>query len=250
MKKVLIFSVLTVLSFHYSCEKAKVRTSKESNTNKEVLEKSINQSELKSKITVSTSTDLITDVFYKMGVSGIEVKGSNDQLMYSFNTLKTFGISGKDIDLAEYPITFDGTELFFNNKTDIKVSLQDGKPYIRTSDYQGIYKDLKDDQVSLEIEVLILFMNEITTSNEIKKTFDDTAAEYDQLYTAISGGGGCSFWNTYYVFSAGASSAVAQNGLPSEIAHYGMSNCSSIGGVDTSCVFDNHLCVSTQAFCC
>jgi hypothetical protein len=53
------------------------------------------------------------------------------------------------------------------------------------------------------------------------------------------------------------SRSVAEANLTQEIDEYtngfntlDLSDCIAFGGVDTSCLWDNHACVSSQAFCC
>lgn len=256
MKNLMLSSLMVIASMMFSCEKEEVKTNEESSKDvthsptdysKEKKDQSL--SELEDEITVLNTTHLVSNIFFQMGVTQINVEESNQGLVYSFEAEKTFGLGGEDFDLSNRTITFNGSELFMDNIENTKVSIVDGVPHVSTLDYEGPFENLNGEQVTANIQLLMLFLNEITTPSELKNTFEEALSEYEEINSAIAGGG-CGFWNTYYVYSVGASQAVAQAGLPGEIASYDLGGCSTIGDVDTSCLVDNHFCASTQAFCC
>ena len=256
MKKVMMSSLFIAAAVLFSCEKEEVKTNVESskdvtsNSTDFGQEKMVQSlSELQDKNTVLNTTDRVSDIFFQMGVSQIYVEESSQGIIYSFEANKSFGIGGEDVDLSNKTITFNGTELFMESNENTKVSIIDGAPHISTPDYEGPFENINGEQVTANIQILMLFLHEITTTSEFKNTFEDALSEYEEINSAMAGGG-CGFWNTYYVYSVGASQSVAQAGLPGEIASADVGGCSTIGGVDTSCLVDNHFCASTQAFCC
>ena len=61
----------------------------------------------------------------------------------------------------------------------------------------------------------------------------------------------CSYWDTYTAVTGGRSKSVAEANLASLVAGAdSLSDCTKLGGVDTSCIWGNHLCISSQSFCC
>lgn len=62
----------------------------------------------------------------------------------------------------------------------------------------------------------------------------------------------CSFWDTYYSVSGGATRSASEESLTQSIEEDAAESqgCTKIGGADTSCLTDNHGCVSTQTYCC
>ena len=88
-------------------------------------------------------------------------------------------------------------------------------------------------------------MKEIVTGKEYKHN-----AEKEIFKNSSNRTQGCSFWNTYYVYSTGGSRSASASAITVEVEGHAelLSDCSAIGEPDTSCFWDNHFCVTTQAF--
>lgn len=203
--------------------------------------------QLEEKITIAKTTSKISQLFLNMGVVEVIVSDRGNLIEYSFTTKKTFGINGEGTDFKNYKIILIDGMITISSNSNVKLTIFENQPYIITPTYKGFLKsgeyiDNKD------FNLLYLFMNELITP-ETNKT--------DAGSSIGNAGGGCSFGNTHYVYATGGSASVAEANLPGEIAHYtngfntlDLSKCNKFGGVDTSCVWGNHLCLSTQAFCC
>ena len=203
--------------------------------------------QLEEKSTIAKTTSKISQLFLNMGVIEVGVTNKEKMIEYSFSTKKLFGINGEGTDFKNYKITLNNGMISISSNPNIKLTILENQPYIVTPTYKGFLKSgaYIDDK---DFNLLYLFMNELITP-ETSKT--------DASGIGSGSGGGCSFGNTHYVYATGGSASVAEANLPGEIAHYtsgfntlDVSGCTMFGGVDTSCVWGNHLCISTQAFCC
>lgn len=203
--------------------------------------------QLEEKITIAKTTSKISQLFLNMGVIEIKVNNLEEMIEYSFTTSKMFGINGEGTDYKNYKITLNEGMISISSNSNIKLTIIENKPYIITPSYEGFLNSgeyINDKNFNL----LYLFMNELITPETIKTD----SSNIDSIYSR-----GCAFGNTKYVFSTAFSASVAEANLPDEIAHYtsgfntlDLSGCRKFGGVDTSCVWGNHMCISTQAFCC
>ncbi|MCO6175206.1 hypothetical protein NHF50_09115 [Flavobacterium sp. NRK F10] len=245
IKTSIIILFLTVL--FSSCTQENSNDVKMSKSNVKLYKR--DSYELDEKLTLEKSTSKVTDLFLNMGVVEINVNHSDSSIIYDFNTEKGFGVNQEFVDLKDYTITLSEGAISINSNPDIKLTILDDQPYILSSFYTG-FVESEDFFNIKEFNILLFFMNEMITPEEIKT---------DAKLPASGGGisGGCSFWNTYYIYATGGSRSVAEANLPAEIAHYtsgfntlDLSGCSAFGGVDTSCLWENHACVASQAFCC
>jgi len=246
MKKI-IFGLIATFSFLYllSCSTDN-DIEKENNINNSLTFKTTNY-QLKEKITIEKTTSKVSQLFLNMGVVEVKVSERENLTEYGFTTKKMFGINGEGTDFKDYKITLYDGMISISSNSNIKLTILENKPYIITPSYEGFLNSGKyiDDK---NFNLLYLFMTELITPESSKTD----ASNINSVYSR-----GCSFGNTKYVYSTGFSRSVALENLPDEIAHYtngfnslDLSGCSMFGGVDTSCVWGNHMCVSTQAFCC
>ena len=201
---------------------------------------------LREQIVVTETTTFVSEVFFNMGVTRVEVTRNNDLTKFSAITEKTFGLKGQNVDLAEYPVVLEGEFLMLNNSNStMKLSISEDRPYIESSSYTGFVKDEHFD--SLEFNVILFFMREITLN------FDNKINSEQAITTTNSQG--CSFWDTYYVYGTGGNRSVALANLNDEVSaetFFGgaMLGCRKIGGINSSCLWGDHSCIATQAFCC
>lgn len=204
--------------------------------------------ELESRIALNNSTTNVSELFLNMGVTAITVTESPNSKLYEFRTEKLFALNGNWIDINEYPILFkDGMISLANNST-LNLTIYNNQPYIVSDNYTGAL-DNNSKLNNIELSLLQLFMNEMIIENSEKI---DANFIYEQNSLRSSG---CGFWDTYYVYGTGGSSSVAQANLQDSIAEDtgiggDVEGCRAFGGVDTSCLWGNHACVSTQAYCC
>ncbi|SHE38185.1 hypothetical protein SAMN05444278_101438 [Psychroflexus salarius] len=206
--------------------------------------------ELTKKNNIHKTTNVISILLFKLGVEKIIVdKTNNDLIRYNFKTFKSFITKGEFIDLSNYTIILESGTLYLESEPNYKISLNNGEIYLRTSpDSELIKQNNISDNIS--IRILKSFLIEMTASNEVKMNFQN---HIDNIVTEKRVG--CSFWDTYVVFSGvmpSSSHSLAEANLQDEIAAYAseLSGCRKVGGVDTSCVSGNHACWSTQNYCC
>jgi hypothetical protein len=234
MKKILklTLGILTTLTIVFSCSN---ETDLMNNPITENLE-------LNQKIQLNNTTTMVSNNFLNMGITEVVVENKSKIVLYKVKTQKTFYLNGENIDLSTYNIVVENNFISIKNDNSFKLSVYQNKPYVVSGSYSGFPKS--DFYSNKNFNILLFFMKEIITNDEFKlnsKTFlkDNTQRR-----------GGCSFWNTYYVYGTGGSQSVAQANLTSEISSYDLSGCSSIGGSNSGCLWAEYGCVSSQAYCC
>jgi len=196
--------------------------------------------ELNSKLQVQESTDLVSDLLFKMGVSGINVEKLNDQYKFNCITVKGFFLNGRYENLSDYDFILKDGLLSIDGKHKQKITVLNDQPFMISKDYAGSIEEFNKTVFDSEIGLLLIFLKEITLTNKLK----------GNNHIEIIDPKGCSFWDTYYVFGLGFNSSASESTLDSEIERYDLSNCSAIGNASTSCLWGSHGCVSSQAYCC
>lgn len=188
----LIMVLFTMLLASCSEDKTEQTTnSKKTATN--TMARTDGESDLSSKITVNTSTSIISEMFFNMGVSRILVENTANGFKYNLVASKTFTLDGEpthfstkefllkdnfisEVQHPEYAMTFYNNEIYlrFNGKEDL------------LSKFENLEKDVN-------VHILLLFLNEITINRD-KAEFAAHMANFN-----ANAGGGCSFANTHYV---------------------------------------------------
>lgn len=197
------------------------------------------------KITLTESTNYVSSLFINMGVTKIVVGNSKDELTFKCLSEKSFFLNSDEINLSDYEVTLNDNILSLKSCDSYKISMLNNEPYLITPIYEGYLSNVGEFIKNKEIVVLFIYLKEITTETNLKIN----------SLSVLSEDKSCSFLNTYYVFATGVSSSVASDNLAGEVGNYTgaggrLRGCTPIGGVDTSCIWDNHACISTQAFCC
>lgn len=195
-------------------------------------------------------TTSVSRMFLNMGVTAINVTNVGEKTIYTFETEKEFGICKVNINWADYTVVLEGGLVYLQSDPEYKLTVKDDKPYIQSLEYEG-YAELGFHYEKKEFNLLLLFIAEMTSNNTMK-------SDSRKVLKTESKGAACSFWDTYYVFTTGFSRSVALENLKEEMeyrenAFYNTANvigCTKIGTPDTSCVTENHGCVSSQAYCC
>lgn len=207
--------------------------------------------ELNSQVTLVKSTTYVSNLFLNMGVTGINVSSKTNSKIYEFKTEKEFWMNNQSIDLSKYKVILEHGKIHLESNPNFNLSLLDNQPYIISSNYSGFVESV-DYFSNIDFNILMIFMNELITEDYLKIDAEALVNNNSSLLEKS-----CSFWNTYYVFSAAFSRSVSIANLQGEINNFtsgfnilDISDCTQFGGVDTSCVTQNHGCISTQAFCC
>lgn len=196
--------------------------------------------DIESNLTLKSTTQYVSSHFLNMGVVQLTVKQVDNEKIFQPITQKSFQLNGVDINLADYEVGLKDNFLYLKNNSSYKISLSQCKPYIVTPIFTGYIEDIRDEIQNVNISILLLYLREITLDS----------CEKDDSNESIRTKSECGFWDTYYVYGTGGNKDVAEKQLRSEISDYGMEGCSAIGGTNTSCLWGEHGCVSSQAYCC
>lgn len=197
---------------------------------------------LEENIHLKQSSTEISNLFLKTGVTKINVTHADNSSLYEFETAKKFILNGDQQDFSDFTIVLDEGKIFLKSHPQTKLTLVENNPYIITEDYSGILRD--GDFKKNEINLLLLFMKELTVSKENKI---NTASFITD--NPIVPFGGCHFWNTYYHYQTEVSRSMAEHNLEND-NESSLDDCEAMGEVDSSCLWENHGCVATQAYCC
>ncbi|NGP87513.1 hypothetical protein [Fodinibius halophilus] len=205
--------------------------------------------DLKENLTIENNQDLFSQEFVSLGVVKAEVKKRKSRT--DINFLQHNVISGDKHNSREQSFSFyiKDEVLHLDGKPSLGVSLVNNSPYIITENYQGPLEDFSKNNLNKDLTLLLFALDEITSNSQNK-------IKANMFHRSTLSG--CSFWNTYYLNSVGFTRSVAVSTIKSEGASRKVKDheeatgetCSKIGGVDTSCVGENHGCLSTQAYCC
>lgn len=231
MKKLKILLSLFLLSIIISC----------STENEQPVEDYNFQ--LSEKLMVKESTENISDLLFNMGVSKINVEYSDNRFLFKNETQKSFILNGKTLDLEDYDFILEKEFLYLKDFPDYKVSILNELPFFDTPLFKGFSENQEENIKDTKISLLLLYLNEIILDNDVKLSFKESLSYKTQ---------GCSFWDTYTVYATGNSRSVAESDLQTEQLSYSddLEGCTPYGGVDSSCLWENHGCVATQSYCC
>ncbi len=139
------------------------------------------------------STDLVSDLFFNLGVEEIEVVES----LYKLKTFKHFNFRGINYDMQNFNFVIQNDVIYLNNR--IGLSLVTDELVI-----DGEFKELKSEDFSnIEVGILSMIKYEVLLSvdNKISST---------KRKTPINIGAPCSFNNTYYCIGFGLTNSAAQ----------------------------------------
>lgn len=195
------------------------------------------------QVTLTETTSNVSDLFLNMGVIGINITNDSKSTLYEFKTKKTFIFNGNSIDLSNYSILLEDEMISLNSNSSLKLTLLDNQPYIIYPGYSGLLNITSDDFKNVDLNILLLFMKEMITTNDMKIN------TVSLLNGELSQQEGCSFWNTYYVVASGGSRSVAETNLEYKDDD-DVVGCRELGAPDSTCVWGDHFCVASQAYCC
>ena len=200
---------------------------------------------LTERITINVSTDILSDGFRKLGISSINVDTRNERTTYSFEAFQVFKV-GSELEMFNKSIILENDMLYSELDQDFKLTLVGDEIYLKKEDFFGpVNNFMESESVTSDNVKLLFYLTEITKKDVSKISFEDFVnIESNQR-------AGCGFWDTYYVYSLGGNRSVSSANLPAEIESANLgSDCSPIGVPETSCLWDNTACWTTQAYCC
>ncbi|OIP47398.1 MAG: hypothetical protein AUK46_05280 [Flavobacteriaceae bacterium CG2_30_31_66] len=219
MKKILklALSILAISVVIYSCtQEESLGSNSENLDNLEVLSQ---------KSTLNESTKQVSNLFFNLGVSAIEVTKKDNKMLLSLTSEKTFKFNNNSINLSDYSVSIDEKLITLKEDVRFKIGLIDNKAFIISPNYIGFY-DKADLEIKKNIKtfVLVSFLNELLYDKE--KISVSENADYVKK-------GGCSFLDQGFSVGVGVNSTSAQADLQAsmedDIASGATAGCRKIG---------------------
>ncbi len=202
---------------------------------------SLENEEIFKYFTVKQTTNFI-GLFSRFQTEKIVVEEKPNLISFNFKGLSTINLKAKDYSLSGLTFKIKNGNFYLDGNDSDYIFILEGMPKIYSS---GKTSDLINGNPHLEIsdvDMLIIGYLELTTPFE-KRT--DSRVDFKNHRIQ------CSFFGTYYLTSVNTSSSTTLAEIESAVSGGAYnSGCTKIGGVDVSCLFDSHICVATQAYCC
>lgn len=230
------FSVLVVLAlFAYSCKDNPVKP------------KLSDSFDLTSQITVENGDVKFTETFINWGVRKVSIVQAENATILHFNAPNNFmdrelqKKSGLNFYIQNEVLYMKGVEQY-------GVTLINDSPFMITPTFKGYLKEFDESKFNKEIAILLLTLKEITADDRIEQN------EIKPCNIALMSD--CPFSDRATDFQFGFSRSVAKDGMggqTNDVKQFEKetgTTCTEIGDVDTTCVRGDHLCVSTQTYCC
>lgn len=196
-------------------------------------------------IMVKNNTTYLTSFLYKLGINKITTTVNNDIYTYKLNSAKEWiSVNGERIYLNDLNFTLNNNGLVLNNESNSLLSLEE-KLYVVNRKNNSKKEFEPEDAENMSLILTALVLKEITSSNELKVNVEQNSYRSS-----------CSIWDTYVITNSGFTRSVAQDAgelearLAESLCDMQGSSCSQMGSVDTSCVWENHLCMSSSTWCC
>jgi hypothetical protein len=251
-KKYLSLKSLLVLLILFSCQKG------ENITGNKTIQEKIN---FKSGI-----REILTESILKSGVYKLEAKSENNTIIYTPTTANTVTLNGQKVDFANFIFILQNEKLTLDVK--YSLSFKENELFLESPLFTGFLKDGKDGKViDSKTAALLLIYSEISnnSSNQSKMSYSNYLTKIDIVSNPIfkeskskyrvsdekilnSGNLRCGLNVAVELgWSRESTSAELAEEL-SESTFY--SGCRKIGGISTSCLADEHFCVSTQVYKC
>lgn len=247
-KKILI--ALILISALISCSK----DSNDSNSNNSITE----------RILLKSNTNKVSETFYKLGVEEIKVEKRNLEIVYNTNVVYQTVLNGHKLDFSHLSFSLNDDKLSIVNDSEYFLSLRNNQLYIESPKYTGFLKDGSNNKlIDYKSAALLLFYKEISTqiSNIEKRShaeffaidnnIDFKTLENSSNLQKIYEAHGKRHCGSNWAVDTGFSRSSLTQELTDELAstHF-YDGCTKVGGMDVSCVTDNHICVATQKYYC
>ena len=199
MKKILkiALSILAISVIIYSCTLEEHSESYNDNLNSlEILSK---------KTTLNESTKEVSNLFFNLGVSAIQITKEDNKILLSLTSEKTFKFNNNSVNISDYSVNIDEKLITLNQDTRFKIGLIDDKAFIISPNYTGFYdKADLDTKKNIKTFVLVSFLNELLYDKEKMSVSENINYIKKE---------GCSFWNQGFSVGVGLNSTSAQADL-------------------------------------
>jgi len=198
------------------------------------------------KVQLLKTTSLISPTLYNIGVAEIKVKQEKNALLYTINFDENAKFIEKEHPLKDKKFLLQDNYLSIeNSKT--KLLINEDKLKIESSEYSGYLDNIGDTKLSTQLDnelgILVLFYNEIISQdkNKINTVISKRSSKI----------GRCSVDGFQILYSANFTRQSATAGIENSfMTRSDGSYCQQLTGIETSCVMENHGCISTKTFCC
>jgi hypothetical protein len=205
-----------------------------------------NDTNLDKLVNLKESTNLVTPFLYNIGAKGLNVSESNNQTSFEINFDNNVSFKKDSHPLNGKIVILKNGYLSLKGNTKSKIFVSNEGLHIISDEYNGLVNNVGDNslssQLSEDLGILIVFYKEITSNVENKI---DTKNVGKLLRVA-----GCSMSDYHIIYSVNFTKAAAEAGLANLAMAVDGVICRQLTGIETSCVGDNHGCVSTTTWCC
>jgi hypothetical protein len=206
---------------------------------------SLDKEIFKQSITVKNNTTYLSSFLFKLGINQIIVSKTDKIYNYKLNSNNGwFNLNGERVYLEHLSFEWNDNGLVLNNENYSLFSKEE-KLFVVNRLKQTIEEFGTEHSKNTGLVLTALVLKEITLKNDVKA--DAGLNSYRSS---------CSIWNTYVITNSGFTRSVAQAAGDLEASLAGSlcgmqgSSCSQMGSVDTSCLWENHLCMSSSTWCC
>lgn len=216
MKKLSFYTFTAILSIVLltitSCSKEENNLNKNGEAATSTLQRLKEDFKL-GEITVGSTTTIISESFFNLGVIKIKVVKNESEITYLFETTSSFVIQGKNVNLSTKEFVLKDNFIYEKSSPNYSISILNNEYYIETVNYEGFLKDYKvfdeseNSESNLKISLLLLFLNEIKMDKEAKLEYTLHVENFELSAR------GCSIANTKYVYGIGLTQAAATANL-------------------------------------
>jgi len=231
-------TIITGIVFFYSCSNEnenEINNSEKAKTNQSIL----------NKISELESSNLLSEQLLKLDIEKINVSQNNDDYIITYYSQKSFYIDKNSININEIEFLYNSSEnkLSLSNSPEYYIVQNENLYYINTPEKIIDLNKENDFQLDKESSLLLLILSDLSTDNIHKGTYKNYSRKYPKS---------CSFWDQYEVVSLGFTAYQSQMNNYNATHGAGVlgAGCRRMGPPATSCLGDQHFCMTTQSFCC
>ncbi len=200
-----------------------------------------------SELVIKATTDQLTDLSEKVGISSFSVTNKNEHYDFTVSagelliSNENYLIDGKKFSVDENKqtilLSYQGVNLTYIKSTKEIVINTKALNSISLANYNPIKLDK---ETANNISMAIIFLKEIT---------DKSSARAPQLTNKVAGGTKHGMWVTY---NGGASQSTSVLNTQAEVNTFlhNNPNCHLYGTINTHCLFSELVCVSSQHYMC
>ena len=202
------------------------------------------QFDVSSHLTVTKSTEIVTSLFFDMGIKDILTTNSADSLKFTFNTYKGYMYGGNYIDFKDRTFILTDEFLYEKEHPEYSISLLKNDYYIVTPEGEGLLDAMPEKFNDAYVQELLFCLHELISPEGVKRSFTSMSSAPNS--------GGCSIENTYYIFGIGLTTSAAVANLVDSINHPAHVNSFECRSLSTTTEITNWggFYTATNTYCC